>query len=107
MEKQVEEIVNFLRSTPTLDKTCIGDYLGEDTELNKAILYYWIDSCDFVNVHFVESLKRLLQGFRLPGEGQKVDRFMEKFGEKYTKDNPDAFGSAECVYLLSYATIML
>ncbi|EQD28054.1 SEC7-like domain protein, partial [mine drainage metagenome] len=32
---------------------------------------------------------------------------MEKFGEKYTKDNPDAFGSAECVYLLSYATIML
>jgi Sec7-like guanine-nucleotide exchange factor len=32
---------------------------------------------------------------------------MEKFGEKFTKDNPDAFGSAECVYLLSYATIML
>ena len=32
---------------------------------------------------------------------------MEKFGEKYVKDNPDNFGSAECVYLLSYATIML
>lgn len=32
---------------------------------------------------------------------------MEKFGEKYASDNPDAFGSAECVYLLSYATIML
>lgn len=43
----------------------------------------------------------------MPGEGQKVDRIMEKFGEKYVKDNPEAFGSAECAYLLSYATIML
>lgn len=32
---------------------------------------------------------------------------MEKFGEKYCKDNPDNFGSAECVFILSYATIML
>lgn len=56
---------------------------------------------------FVESLKHLLSGFRLPGEGQKVDRIMEKFGEKYHKDNPDAFGNAESIYLLSYATIML
>ena len=32
---------------------------------------------------------------------------MEKFGDKYCHDNPDAFGSAECIYLLSYATMML
>lgn len=32
---------------------------------------------------------------------------MEKFGEKFCRDNPDAFYSAECAYLLSYATIML
>jgi brefeldin A-inhibited guanine nucleotide-exchange protein len=58
-------------------------------------------------VYFVDALKRLLSTFRLPGEGQKVDRIMEKFGEKFCKDNPDAFDSAECAYLLSYATIML
>jgi Sec7-like guanine-nucleotide exchange factor len=96
-----------LKTTSSLDKTKIGEYLGEDVELNKAALYYFIDSDDFANVPFVESLKRLLSSFRLPGEGQKVDRIMEKFGEKFTKDNPDSFGSAECVYLLSYATIML
>lgn len=91
MIKKVQEICNFFRSTPTLDKTIIGEYLGDPDELNTAVRYYWIDSCDFVNVNFVEALKRLLSEFRLPGEGQKVDRIMEKFGEKYTKDNPDVF----------------
>lgn len=62
---------------------------------------------DFTNKPFVASLKLLLAGFRLPGEGQKVDRIMEKFGEKYVKDNPNTFGSSECIYLLSYATMML
>ena len=55
----------------------------------------------------MESLKRMLSGFRLPGEGQKVDRIMEKFGDKFFHDNPESFGSAECIYLLSYATMML
>jgi Sec7-like guanine-nucleotide exchange factor len=107
MSDAVKDICHFLTSTSTLDKTAIGDYLGEDIPLNKEVLYFYIDSFEFNNVPFVEALKRLLSGFRLPGEGQKVDRVMEKFGEKYCKDNPDNFGSAECVYLLSYATIML
>jgi brefeldin A-inhibited guanine nucleotide-exchange protein len=56
---------------------------------------------------FVDALKLLLQGFRIPGEGQQVDRFMEKFGEKLSKDRPEEFGNAEGVYLLAYATLML
>jgi len=28
-----------LKTTTTLDKTAIGDYLGEDVDLNKKILY--------------------------------------------------------------------
>ena len=55
----------------------------------------------------------VLQGFRLPGEGQIVDRIMERFGEKFVSDNPNGTDgcqgemSAECVYLLSYATMMM
>jgi Sec7-like guanine-nucleotide exchange factor len=103
----IKGIVEFLKSTGSLDKTKIGEYLGEDIDLNKQVLYQYVDSFDFNGVPYVESLKRLLSGFRLPGEGQKVDRIMEKFGEKYCKDNHDAFGNAECIYLLSYATMML
>lgn len=31
---------------------------------------------------------------------------MEKFGEKFHKDNPEIFKTAECVYLLAFATMM-
>lgn len=106
-DTKLEMIVNFLRTTPSLDKTAIGDYLGEDIQLNKDVLYKLIESMDFTNKPFVAALKLLLAGFRLPGEGQKVDRIMEKFGEKYAKDNPNTFGSSECIYVLSYATMML
>lgn len=49
----VKNIVSFLKSTPQLDKTMIGDYLGEDKDVNKAVLYEWIDSMSFVQVDFV------------------------------------------------------
>lgn len=34
-ERQISDVVNFLKTTATLDKTKIGEYLGEDIELNK------------------------------------------------------------------------
>jgi len=58
-------------------------------------------------------LKTILQGFRLPGEGQIVDRVMEIFGKKFISENPNGSDgcqgvmSAECVYLLGYATMMM
>ena len=61
--------MQFLKTTSTLDKTSIGDYLGEDVDLNKKVLYAYVDSFNFTNVKYVESLKRMLSGFRLPGEG--------------------------------------
>ncbi|EQD28055.1 Cytohesin 2, partial [mine drainage metagenome] len=47
LSEQVKDICNFLRTTTSLDKTNIGDYLGDDSEVNNAVRYYWIDSCDF------------------------------------------------------------
>ena len=41
------------------------------------------------------------------GEAQQIDRIMEKFAERYCRDNPGAFGSADGAYLLSFAIIML
>jgi brefeldin A-inhibited guanine nucleotide-exchange protein len=31
-----------------------------------------------------------LQYFQLPGEGQKVDRVMQHFAQKFYRDNPDS-----------------
>jgi len=52
-----------------LDKTMIGVFLGTDDKLPKACLYRFIEEFDLKGVAYVQSLKTILQGFRLPGEG--------------------------------------
>lgn len=64
----MKDICNFLFTTPSLDKTKIGEYIGEDIAVNKAVLYQHIDSFDFRGVGYIESMKRVLTTFRLPGE---------------------------------------
>lgn len=48
-----------------------------------------------------------MDGFRLPGEAQKIDRLMEKFAERFVHCNPDKFKSADVAYVLAYSVIML
>ena len=48
--EMVKGIVEFLKGTATLDKTKIGEYLGEDIDLNKQVLYAYVDSFDFNGV---------------------------------------------------------
>ena len=51
--------------------------------------------------------RQYLDGFRLPGEAQKIDRLMEKFAERFVSCNPDIFKSADVAYVLAYSVIML
>lgn len=48
-----------------------------------------------------------LQSFRLPGEAQKIDRYMLKFAEKYTTGNPEVFANADTAYILAFSVILL
>ena len=45
--------------------------------------------------------------FFVAGEAQKIDRIMERFAERFCKDNPEAFKTSDGAYLLSFALIML
>lgn len=109
MEEQVKGITKFLKETPALSTTTIGQFMGEDKELNKNVLSQYIDEMDFTNkdTGFAGCMKMFLMGFRIPGEGQIIDRYMEKFGEKLARDRPEEYGNTEGVYLLAYATLML
>ncbi|XP_072953876.1 brefeldin A-inhibited guanine nucleotide-exchange protein 2 [Typha angustifolia] len=102
-----EEIAAFLKSASGLDKTLIGDYLGEREELSLKVMHAYVDSFDFQGMEFDEAIRAFLQGFRLPGEAQKIDRIMEKFAERYCKCNPKVFTSADTAYVLAYSVIML
>ena len=102
-----EDIATFILRNEMLDKAMIGEYLGEGDPQNVAIMHAFVDSMDFTRRRFVDALRQFLQSFRLPGEAQKIDRFMLKFAERYITGNPNAFANADTAYVLAYSVIML
>ncbi|RMZ84237.1 hypothetical protein DV738_g828, partial [Chaetothyriales sp. CBS 135597] len=102
-----QDIARFLITNDKLDKAQLGEYLGEADENNIAIMHAFVDQMDFTKTRFVDALRHFLQSFRLPGEAQKIDRFMLKFAERYLSGNPNAFANADTAYILAYSVVML
>jgi brefeldin A-inhibited guanine nucleotide-exchange protein len=102
-----QDIAHFFLTTDHFDKKALGEFLGEGEAENVAIMHAFVDGMDFTKTRFVDALRRFLQSFRLPGEAQKIDRFMLKFAERYMSGNPNAFANADTAYVLAYSVIML
>jgi len=102
-----EDIARFLISNDRVNKSILGEFLGEGEEKNIAIMHAFVDAMEFDKRRFVDALRQFLQSFRLPGEAQKIDRFMLKFAERYLTGNPNAFANADTAYVLAYSVIML
>ncbi|KIV83368.1 hypothetical protein PV11_05400 [Exophiala sideris] len=102
-----QDIAKFLYGNDKLDKAMLGEYLGEGDEQNIAVMHGFVDMMEFTKRRFVDALRQFLQSFRLPGEAQKIDRFMLKFAERYLTGNPNAFANADTAYVLAYSVIML
>lgn len=114
----------FLEHKDTLDKTQMGEALGrepdasflkeEGLEADKGghgfwvrVLHHYVEALDFNGLPFDDAIRLFLSGFRLPGEAQKIDRIMEKFAERYTRQNLDVFPSADTAFILAFSVIML
>lgn len=65
----------------------MGEFLGDSNKFNKEVMYGYVDLLDFCGKDFVSALRIFLEGFRLPGEAQKIDRLMEKFAARYIECN--------------------
>ncbi|KAF1938696.1 hypothetical protein EJ02DRAFT_436938 [Clathrospora elynae] len=102
-----EDIARFFLDNDQVNKTALGEFLGEGDPENIAIMHAFVDLMDFTKTRFTDALRRFLQSFRLPGEAQKIDRFMLKFAERYITGNPNAYANADTAYVLSYSVIML
>lgn len=101
------DVAQFLYKGEGLNKTAIGDYLGEKNDFNEQVLKAFVDLHDFSNLILVQALRQFLWSFRLPGEAQKIDRMMECFAQRYCQLNPDIFTNTDTCYVLSFAIIML
>ncbi|XP_076147024.1 brefeldin A-inhibited guanine nucleotide-exchange protein 1 isoform X6 [Alosa pseudoharengus] len=104
-----EDLAQFLHQEDRLDSTQVGEFLGDNDRFNKEVMYAYVDQMDFQGKDFVSALRLFLEGFRLPGEAQKIDRLMEKFAARYLECNQGQtlFASADTAYVLAYSIIML
>lgn len=111
-------------STPRFSKLSINHLMASDDE-NIAIMHAFVDQLDFRDLPFVAALRVFLQAFRLPGEAQKIDRFMLKFAARYIAGNSKTpfanagrlssglvlcvflTNSLEAAYVLAYSIILL
>lgn len=70
-------------------------------------MHAFVDLMDFTRTPFVDALRKFLQSFRLPGEAQKIDRYMLKFAERYSAGNAGVFANADTAYILAFSVILL
>ncbi|KAL3532432.1 hypothetical protein ACH5RR_005953 [Cinchona calisaya] len=98
----------FFRFTPKLDKTMIGDYLGDPDEFHIEVLKEFTNTFEFTGMVLDSALRTYLETFRLPGESQKIQRIMEAFAERfYDQQSSEVFVSKDSVFILCYSVIML
>ncbi|XP_044275809.1 cytohesin-1 isoform X3 [Varanus komodoensis] len=107
LKNTCDDIAQFLYKGEGLNKTAIGDYLGERDEFNIQVLHSFVELHEFTDLNLVQALRQFLWSFRLPGEAQKIDRMMEAFAQRYCQCNPGVFQSTDTCYVLSFAIIML
>jgi len=101
----------LLGNKDNFEKTQIGEYLGREPSYQAGfslkVLNEYVNMLNFTGLLFDDAIKYYLSGFRLPGEAQKIDRIMEKFAERYTNQNPEAFPTADVAFILAFSIIML
>ncbi|XP_071174022.1 brefeldin A-inhibited guanine nucleotide-exchange protein 1-like isoform X5 [Mytilus edulis] len=104
-----DDLAEWFHSDDRMDTAVVGDFLGENEKINKEVMYAYVDKLDLTEMEFIPALRRFLEGFRLPGESQKIDRLMEKFASRYfsCNINNEVFASADTAYVLAYSIIML
>ncbi|XP_025783345.1 cytohesin-1 [Puma concolor] len=107
LKNACEDLAQFLYKGEGLNKTAIGDYLGERDEFNIQVLHAFVELHEFTDLNLVQALRQFLWSFRLPGEAQKIDRMMEAFAQRYCRCNNGVFQSTDTCYVLSFAIIML
>ncbi|CAI9100301.1 OLC1v1037274C1 [Oldenlandia corymbosa var. corymbosa] len=98
----------YFHCTPGLDKTMIGEYLGDPDEFHIQVLKEFTETFEFTGMILDSALRIFLETFRLPGESQKIHRILEAFSDRfYDQQSSEVFVSKDAVFVLCYSVIML
>lgn len=97
----------FFRYTAGLDKSVVGDFLGNHDEFCIQVLHEFTRTFDFQHMSLDNALRLFVGTFRLPGEAQKIHRVLEAFAERYYEQSPHILVDKDATFVLSYSLILL
>ena len=106
IKMEAKSIANFFYDTKALSRDKLGEYFGEEDDFNLNVLSEFVVKMSFVGLGICDALRQFLHRFDLPGEGQKIERILQKFVDKFTVDCEGVI-DVDGGYLLTYLVIML
>lgn len=101
-----ENLAFFLRNDKRVSPYVIGEILGGEDDFNNKVLLTYLGYLAFKDISILEAMRFYLSLFEMPGEGQKVERVLENFANKYASENPNKY-TPDGAYLLSFLLMML
>ncbi|XP_037320806.2 Golgi-specific brefeldin A-resistance guanine nucleotide exchange factor 1 isoform X1 [Pungitius pungitius] len=99
------QVAQWLRENPRLDKKMIGEYVSD--RKNMELLDSFVNTFTFQGLRIDEALRLYLEAFRLPGEAPVIQRLLETFTDNWHKVNGSPFVTNDAGFALAYAVIML
>ena len=109
-----EKIAHALYRAPGIDKDELGKYLAtgpiEKYPFEHQVRLAFVKQIDYTkHKTFAGALRVFLHKFRMPGEAQCIDRFMEAFSQELFRQqgSSSAFKNSDAVFVLAFSTIML
>ena len=73
----------FLHWCPSVSPVRIGEVFAKDRPFHRALVSAYVERFDFSGLHVDEALRFFLESFRINGEGQIIDRIVERFSEHF------------------------
>ena len=79
-------VAHFLLHRKGLAKEKIGQYLGNlQSQFNQDVLKHYLQELDFHGLQIDVALRKFSATLRLPGEAQKIERFVDVFASRYVQ----------------------
>uniref|UniRef100_A0A8C9ZXV6 Golgi brefeldin A resistant guanine nucleotide exchange factor 1 n=1 Tax=Sander lucioperca TaxID=283035 RepID=A0A8C9ZXV6_SANLU len=75
------QVAQWLRENPRLDKKMIGEYISD--RKNMELLDSFVNTFTFQGLRIDEALRLYLEAFRLPGEAPVIQRLLETFTDNW------------------------
>ncbi|XP_076831313.1 Golgi-specific brefeldin A-resistance guanine nucleotide exchange factor 1 isoform X2 [Brachyhypopomus gauderio] len=99
------EVAQWLRENPGLDKKMIGELVSDRKHME--LLDSFVNTFTFQGLRMDEALRLYLEAFRLPGEAPVIQRLLETFTDNWHKVNGNPFLTNDAGFALAYAVILL